>query len=140
MTADQQIIQNELACALTADDIRQIAGYPDANRTAVQWHSKRILVAPYLGIHAFLELIHRTLDDCCSEDQRFAPELLDFAFRINVISAYAIVTMPTDIDELFFLAYQTDLYDTVCAHISKSQLMAAKDTVRFMAESTVTRE
>ena len=62
-----------------------------------------------------------------------AVELLDFSERLHIITAYAYVDMPEDFKQLYYIVYNSDLYDTVIKYVNVNQVQAIHDAVRMIS-------
>ncbi len=114
---------------LSVNEVRRITGLSGKQYKKVVWHTSEIIVKQILTIKEYMDVVHNILNSCQDPEGNAAPELLDFAIRINIISAYGFVQMPEDIDTLYYVAYASDLYDTICSAINKGQLEAIKQSV-----------
>lgn len=115
--------------ALTANDLIRVTGVKGKQYQRVSWHTETIIMRHTLDASEFMAVVLDTVKDCKSPDGVIAPELVDFAFRVNVVSAYAAVELPEDGMTLYYIMYASDLYDTVCRYANKAQIDAVKEAV-----------
>ena len=99
----------------------------------IVWRNNSIVVKQMITAKEFFETVQNILHDCTSDAGEFAPELLDFAVRVNVIAAFAYVELPTEFEELFYAAYASDLFDAVYKNTNKAQIDAIKNAVEMYA-------
>ena len=97
--------------------LRGIKEYTDYN-----WHGKVISIKYMLPRNEVYELIQNVYQMCLSSSGDFTPEFVGFALRANIVSAYALVELPEDIEELYTLLYYSDLFNVVLNNACKSQL------------------
>ena len=124
---------------ISAAQLRTVTSPANKQYKKVVWHNNLMLsVRSWLPLPEMFGLIQNTVTVVFDpEEQRYAPELLDFAIRAGVISYYAAVDLPETLEEQYELVYTTDLYETVCKHISQSQLAAIQDAVRHIVDAAV---
>ena len=115
---------------LTVSDIRRVMGVSYKQNITVQWHTERLTLRQFLPLKEYLETIDSVVNDCIDPSTgKPVYELLEFAMRANIISSYAYVDMPTEVDEFYAAVYCSDLYDTVCKYVNSSQVAAIKEAV-----------
>ena len=97
----------------------------------IKWDSYDIVVKQLLSVDEFINVVRAVFKDCKIPDTEnmVQLELIDFAIKTNIISAYANVELPEDLSNLYNLIYGTDLYETVCDNVSKAQLKSIIDSV-----------
>lgn len=99
-------------------------------RRTLIWHGITVSVLTLLPLDDVPKFVRAVIDGCYSKTtQSFVPELKDFIFRMNVVSRYACVDLPTDLDELYTILYNTDLYDKLIEVINAGQLKALDEAV-----------
>ena len=119
--------------ALTANDLIRVTGVKGKQYQRVPWHTETVIMRHTIDASEFMAVVLDTVKDCKSPEGVIAPELVDFAFRVNVVSAYAAVELPEDGMMLYYIMYASDLYDTVCRYANKAQIDAAKEAVMMYA-------
>lgn len=111
--------------ALSAKEIRRVAGICGKQYQKVQWHSAQFVVRHSISIDEYVDLIRNVVADCTTE-HGIVYELFDFSHRVNVVSAYAFVELPEDVDDVFYIMYNTDLYETVCRYANAKQIESSR--------------
>lgn len=109
---------------LSANDIKRVAGVSKQRLKKIAWHTSEIVVKQSLSMDEFFGLIRDIMHDCTKEDGSVAIEFIDFSMRVNIISAYALVDLPKEPEDLFFATYSSDLYETICRAVNQNQLRA----------------
>lgn len=89
-----------------------------------------LYVTPFLPIRIYTSLIDKILKTCERSDGDVAIELVDFALRLNIITAYSLVELPDDVDVLYYIVYCSDLYDTVAKNINQAQFNSITSTIK----------
>lgn len=109
---------------VSSAELMRIAGTQDKQTRIYQWHSTSIVLKKLLTIEEYLCCVNNIIKYCEDSEGGFAIELLDFSLRVNIVMAYANVTLPENIDELYYLMYSSDLYETVCNAVNRAQIEA----------------
>lgn len=111
-----------------------LTGFPVNNNPApVNWRGKIIHVRPLLEIEEVAMLVNDVLSACYDKERdAIIPEMLDFAFRVCVISGYTDVVLPEDFRERYRFVYLTDLYETVMKRISSGQAAEMRKAAEAM--------
>lgn len=117
------------AYPLTENIINHVTKITHQEFKKINWHNAELYVRPLLSFEEYANAVRAIVGYCFSSEGAFAPEFLDFALRVNIISTYAYVELPDDFDRLYELVYLSDLYDTVCSAVNKAQLDALKQAV-----------
>lgn len=73
----------------------------------------------------FEDMINGIRAYCGSGSDVIRLSLVDFATRLNVITSYAFVELPSEVDDLYRIIYDSDLFQTVCNNVNKNQIEAA---------------
>lgn len=126
------------ANVLSANVLKQITGISAKQYKKVAWHTAELVVRQFLDVHEYMNLIHQILSDCKKPDGSIAFELIDFSCRVNIVATYAMVELPEKIDDMFYIMYGSDLYDTVIKVANGRQISSIYDTVRSYAYATKT--
>ena len=119
---------------VTANTLMRIAGVSGKQYKKIQWHSTTLTIKQTLSIEEYIDTIHSIIQSCMTPEETCAVELLDFSIKLNIIASYALVELPSKLDDAFYIIYSSDLFDTVCKHISQSQLNSIRETVVRMIE------
>ena len=114
---------------VTASTLKRIAGVSGKQYKKVTWHSATITVKQSLTVKEYIDTIHSIIQSCMTPDETCAVELLDFAIRSNVISSYAFVELPESLEDMFYIVYCSDLYETICRNSNSIQIDSIKETV-----------
>ena len=114
---------------VTANTLKRIAGVSGKQNKKVTWHSSTIVVKQLLPMDEFVRTVREIIHSCISPNGGFAIELLDFVMRVKIISSYAYVELPKELDDVYYVIYASDLFETVCSNINQAQLEAIKNTV-----------
>lgn len=114
---------------VTASTLKRIAGVSGKQYKKVTWHSTTITVKQSLTVKEYIDTIHSIIQSCMTPDETCAVELLDFAIRSNVISSYAFVELPESLEDMFYIVYCSDLYETICRNSNSTQIDSIKETV-----------
>lgn len=99
----------------------------------ITWESYNIVIKQTLSINEFMNVIHAVFKDCrvSGSDNIVQLELIDFSIKTNIISAYANVELPENLDELYSIVYGTSLYETIYSNVSKIQVQSIIDSVKL---------
>lgn len=115
---------------ITANQLMRIAGVSAKQYKKVPWHTTTLTIRQLLPAKDFVSLIKDIITDCESPEGELKLELLDFSIRVNIITAYALsIELPKEPDDLYYIAYASDLYKTVCSNINQEQLTSVLQTV-----------
>jgi len=113
---------------ITVDQLRATNTTP-MSRT-VMWHGRAVSVRTLLPVRELSQFINSVMSACYDDEHDvFVPEMMDFAFRVNVVSRYACVELPDDIEEQYVLLYNTDIYDSIVAAVNAAQLQSIEKTI-----------
>lgn len=119
---------------LPLSTLKQTVGMSGKQYTEVPWHATRFVVRRFLSIQEVMTVIQRIIDGACDHDGNILIGLLDFSIRLSIVTAYALVELPTDADELYYVLYGSDLYDTVCKNVNRDQIDMIKNAVQRYVE------
>lgn len=114
---------------VTANTLKRVAGVSGKHYKKIQWHSTVLTVKQALTVKEYIDTIHSIIQSCMTPDETCAVELLDFAIRSNVISSFAFVELPESLEDMFYIVYMSDLYETICKNVSNNQIESIKETV-----------
>lgn len=92
------------------------------NTEVFEWYGVDVAVKRSLGLDDILAFANDVAASCFGEDGRFIPEVMDFAIKSNILTKYANLNMPENLEHRYDLIYQTNIVDTVCEHINMAQL------------------
>jgi hypothetical protein len=120
---------------LPLSKVRSVVGQRRIKYRKIVWHTAEMYVKTFLPLDEYKNLIDSIIQACTAENGECIYELVDFATKVNIIAAYALIELPEDIDELYYIVYETDLYDTVCKNANKDQVASVltfvSDFVKF---------
>ena len=119
---------------LSKNQLMRTIGVSPKQYKKVIWHTNEVIVKPFLSASEYVDMIQGILHDCQASDGVVVLELVDFAMRINVISAYAFIELPDTLDDLYYIAY-SDLYDTVCKAANNAQIGSIRYTIGLYINS-----
>lgn len=97
----------------------------------IKWDGYDIVVKQLLSADEFIGVVRTVFRDCRipDTDNMVRLELIDFAIKTNIVSAYANVELPEDLNDLYNLIYGTDLYESVCDNVSEIQLKSIINSI-----------
>ncbi len=108
----------------------------------IDWHGLEVTVKHTIGFSDMMKFVNDAAESCFSEAGTFVPEVMDFAIKSNILSRYANVTLPEDLEHQYALIYMSDIVDAVCEHINAEQLReittAVRQKVRYACDANVT--
>lgn len=112
------------------DDIRRVpantlvrtAGHKGWEEKVVLWHGVKILVKPFLSFSEYIDAIHLIIDYCTNDDGSTRYEMVDIAVRVGILSSYAMVRIPQEINDLIYVIQYSDLYETILSEICAKQV------------------
>lgn len=116
---------------LSKKELLRITGVAGKQYKSISWHSSQLIIKPLLTLPEYVDTVHRIICDCTGSDGTIAKELLDYSIRLHVIAAYSFVEVPEDLEQAYYIAYQSDLYDTVVKNVNAAQIDAIKKSVQM---------
>lgn len=87
----------------------------------VNWHGKPLSGITLLSMKDAINLPDRIVSKS-SKDGEFIPSLFDFVLRVELITSYLLVDVPSDPEELYKIVYYTDLFNVVLNNCNKGQV------------------
>lgn len=93
------------------------------------WNGFSFSVKRVLSLEEVFELIDYVMDVCSNDDGEIRREVVSFAFMCGVVSFFACVELPDDIEERYKVMYATDLYETVVSNVSKKQVDSIREII-----------
>ena len=123
---------NEEMNRLSSDVVMSVGMRGYKEYVDYNWHGKMIKIKYLLNREDEIELIHSIIDCCTAEDEEeyVIPEFVDLATRANIVSVYANVNLPENIDEQQRLLYYSDIYEVVIKHANSAQIVNIIDMVK----------
>ena len=113
--------------------LTRLAGVSGKQNITVSWHTASFIMKTFLTANEYMDTVFSILDDCKAPDGSIAQELLDFSTRLHIITAYAFVEFPEDMEQIYYIVYNSDLYDTVLKHANSAQVESIITTVQRYA-------
>ena len=103
----------------------------NTNTKTIKWNDLEVIVTPSLSLKEMMAFVNNVVTLCfVGEDNKYTPEVKDFAVKANVLEKYANFTLPKSIDKQYEFIYNTDAFETVLMVINPHQfqeMMAAID-------------
>lgn len=103
------------------------------NEKSIDWNGVGIKVQRTIGISDMMDFVRSVVDSCFDEGM-YLPELLDFAFRVNVVKKFTDISLPAGSERQYALLYRTDIYTRVLAEVDGDQFRAICDAVEAKIE------
>lgn len=122
------------AKGLSADKVMAAIGNPCGLSGETVWKAHRISVRRLLTLDEYISVVRSILDSCSDEDGNIIPELIEFAIRVNIITAYSAIELPEDGSSLYAVIFGSNLYEVVCGVASERQINAIRDAVMLYAK------
>ena len=122
---------------LPVSKVRSVVGQRRVKYRKIVWHTAEMYVKTFLTLTEFRQLIDTIIQTCSTEDGVLVYELIDFATRVNIIAAYALIELPEDFDELYYVVYESDLYGSVVKNVNAAQMEAILATVNQLVRMVV---
>ena len=107
---------------LPLSNVRSVVGRRRIKYRKIVWHTAEMYVKTFLSLDEYKDLIDSIVRTCTAEDGDCIYEMIDFVTRVNIIAAYALIELPEDIDELYYVVYESDLYDVVVKNANQWQI------------------
>lgn len=95
----------------------------------VQWRGMNLVVKKLLSMDEMAVMFSDIMNECTIGINEVAYILLDYSFRKHVILYYSNAILPDNPDDINYIIYETDLFDTVCSHANSDQVMAIKKSI-----------
>lgn len=116
----------------------------NGNEVTINWNGGKLCIKRVLSVSEMLSFVANVVDGCFNGDNNeYTPELMDFVFLREVLDKYTNVDIPTDIEDLYALLYQTDLIDVVLDNVNGRQFnkmyAAIMDKVKFITNTNATK-
>lgn len=111
------------------------------NVTTIDWHGIEIEIRRTLPLVDVLGFVEEVVESCFTEDGDYVPEVLNFAINCSVLTRYANLTMPKDIQQRYFLIYSSDILSTVMSYINLEQYAeitgAIGNKIEFLCDADI---
>ena len=120
---------------VTQKELQKIVKFSNDQYKTFPWHITSLTVIPFLDLNTYLSTINSIIADCRGPDGNIMVELVPFSIRLHIINAYSFVDLPEDINEIYYIVYNSDLYETVINNVNCSQV----DSIINSVNSIVSR-
>lgn len=114
---------------LPASKVRSVVGLRRVQYRKVVWHTAELWVRTLLDTQGYNNLISSIVEYCGRVDDAVELAMVDFATKLNIIIAYALVDLPDDIDDMYRVIYDSDLFKTVCTNVNSNQIQSVLNFV-----------
>lgn len=119
---------------VTENEVARVMAVATKQYKKIVWHTSNITIKYSLGMKEYIDLFHAIIDGCTSPSGECVIAIVDFSIRVNVISAYSNVELPSDSEKLFDAVYSTDLYDIVCKNANTRQIESIVSSIYRMID------
>lgn len=98
----------------------------------LMWHGISVSIRTLLPLKEVSQFVNSVMD-CCYDKEHdiFVPDMMDFAFRVNVVSRYACIELPNDLEDQYSILYDTDIFDSVIKVINQAQISSIKNAINI---------
>jgi len=94
------------------------------------WHSIEVSIKRRLGLYDMMTFVDSVVKTCFTgDDNKYTPEVLDFAIRCAVLESYANFTLPENVETRYDFVYGCDAYEFVAAAIDPDQFDLILDAI-----------
>lgn len=125
---------------LSKSNLFRITGITGKQYKKIPWHDAFIYVKSIIPFKEMIGMVEYIVNSCIGKNGLFMPEFLDFSLRVCVLNYYSLVELPEDIEEKFYVVYQSDIYDTVVKHINKGQIESIKNSINMCVDKFTRNE
>ena len=92
-------------------------------------------VKPMLSLKDSIGFVSDVVDSCVDmETGQYTPEVFDFAVRVNILSRYAGVDAPKDLNKAYKVVYETKVVETIMSAINSEQFALLVDSAKAKME------
>lgn len=93
------------------------------NEHVTVWNGNRIIVKNLLSVEEFSDAIFSIVSKCIDDDsKKVFVEMFDIAFMATVITSYTNIKLPSDINDINYILYETNLYEVIEGLANKRQI------------------
>ena len=117
---------------LSSGGVMRAAGVSGKQNKTVRWHNEELTIRQYLPFKDYMQVIQYICDDIKGASDGPNLELVDFATKVNIIQAYAYIDLPTNLEDLYYVVYGSDLYDIIYKTASSKQIDEITYTIRLL--------
>lgn len=94
------------------------------------WHGNEVTIKPMLGLNEMMEFVDGVVKTCfIGDEQKYTPEVRDFAIRCSVLEMYANFTLPENVEHKYEFVYGCDAVEFVLGHIDHEQFEMILDAI-----------
>ena len=121
---------------------RAVKDMDEQIRTVIEWRGVSVTIKKRLGLMEMMSFVESVVRSCFNgEDNRFTPEIMDFAIRCGVLETYANFTLPANIEKRYELVYGCDALPMIMEVIDMDQyramMQAIDEKVSHMAQANI---
>lgn len=125
---------------LSVNELKRVTGISQKQYKQVAWHTTTVVIKQLLTVKEYIDTVHNIFRYCKTPDGEVVVALLDFATRVSIISSYSFVNLPDSIDDLYYFAYASDLYELIYRNANKAQVDSIRETIKLMIGCGETNE
>lgn len=109
------------------------------NIVTKDWHGNELVIKRRLGLMEMMSFVDGVVKTCFTGDeQRYTPEVRDFAIRCSVLESYANFRLPDNIEKRYEFVYGCDAVKCVIDEIDMPQfdrmLDAIDEKIQYVAD------
>ena len=105
-----------------------------------EYNGLTFLVKPILTIEEMAMMVSNVVESCFSDEGEYYPQVLEYAFRCEIIDRYTNITLPQNINEKYLLTY-SGIIDVIKEKVDNVQLRdiynAINDKIGYIKQSNV---
>lgn len=117
---------------ITADQL--LAHSKHQNTRVIMWNGIAITIRYLIELKEIPDVIDSIMNACYDKTHdTFMPEMIDFIFKVNIITRYAYIELPIDIEKRYEVIYNTDIYNTIVSYVNAEQVQSLKRTIDMLA-------
>ena len=117
---------------ITSEQLKQLIKENEPfNMKTIDWRGMPLTVRTFIPLKEVIDFTNNVRDNCFDEkSNRFVLEMVDFAFRVNVVLRYSCAELPKETEAQYYILYNTDLFDTIAEAINSTQLKSIYETIK----------
>lgn len=93
------------------------------------WFAHELIIKSTLSLPDMLTFVNDVVSSCFSEDGEYMPEVKDFAIKSNILSKYANIVLPDDLELRYGMTYATDAAEIILNHVNHAQFAAILQSI-----------
>lgn len=94
-----------------------------------EWRGVEVVVKSVLSLTEMMAFVDQVVGSCFLDDGRFVPEVKDFAIKSNILSRYANISLPDNLEHRYQLIYCSDIVDFVKEYVNDEQLREITEAI-----------